>query len=59
MLKRGYRGTFHHMRAEHLHRYVNEFATRHNMRDRDTVDMMHATFAELVGKRLTYSELVE
>ena len=58
-VKRGYHGTFHHLSAEHLHRYVNEFATRHNMRDQNTVDMMHATFAGWVGKRLTYRELME
>ena len=29
------------------------------MRDKDTVDMMHETFAVLVGRRLTYRELVE
>ena len=34
MLKRGYHGTFHHMSPEHLHRYVNEFAGRHNIRIR-------------------------
>ena len=27
-LKRGYHGTFHHISPKHLHRYVNEFATR-------------------------------
>ena len=35
MLKRGYHGTF---SAKHLHRYVREFANRHNARDKDTED---------------------
>ena len=57
-LKRGYHGTFHHISPKHLHRYVNEFATRHNMRTRDTEAMMAETVARMVGKRLMYSELV-
>ena len=32
MVRRGYDGTFHHVSAEHLDRYVNEFAGRHNVR---------------------------
>ena len=57
-LKRGYHGTFHHISPKHLHRYVNEFATRHNMRTRDTEAMMAETVARMVGKRLMYKELV-
>ena len=30
MLKRGYMGTYHHLSAKHLSRYVAEFAGRHN-----------------------------
>ena len=56
-LKRGYHGTFHHVSPKHLHRYVNEFATRHNMRPQDTEAMMSETVARMVGKRLTYREL--
>ena len=57
-LKRGYHGTFHHISPKHLHRYVNEFATRHNMRSRDTEAMMGETVARMVGKRLVYRDLV-
>ena len=53
-LKRGYHGTFHHISPKHLHRYVNEFATRHNMRPKDTDAMMAETVARMVGKRLMY-----
>ena len=56
-LKRGYHGTFHHVSPKHLHRYVNEFATRHNMRPKDTEAMMNETVARMVGKRLTYRDL--
>ena len=57
-LKRGYHGTFHHISPKHLHRYVNEFATRHNMRPKDTEAMMADTVARMVGKRLMYRDLI-
>ena len=56
-LKRGYHGTFHHVSPEHLHRYVDEFAGRHNRRPMDTEDMMAASVRGMVGKQLTYAEL--
>ena len=58
VLRRGYHGTFHKISLKHLHRYVNEFATRHNMRPRDTEVMMVQTVARMIGKRLTYEELI-
>lgn len=58
LLKRGYHGTFHHMSAKHLHRYVSEFAGRHNIRNTDTINQMHHIVAGLIGKRLMYKELV-
>ena len=36
MLKRGYHGVYHRMSVKHLHRYVAEFAGRHNIRDLHT-----------------------
>ena len=59
MLKRGYYGTFHHVSAKHLHRYVTEFAGRHNIRDQDTIDQMRDLVAGMVGKRLMYAKLIE
>ena len=58
MLKRGYYGTFHYVSAKHLHRYVNEFATRHNLRPPDTEAIMMETVARRTGKRLTYAALI-
>ena len=58
MFKRGYHGTFHRMSVKHLHRYVNEFAGRHNIRDRDTLEQMCLLARGLVGKRLRYRDLV-
>ena len=57
MLKRGYMGTYHQMSAKHLGRYVAEFAGRHNIRERDTVDQLRAVARGMVGKRLRYSDL--
>ena len=58
MLKRGYHGTYHHMSAKHPDRYVTEFSGRHNDRERDTIDQMTGIAQGMVGKRLTYRELV-
>ena len=58
MLKRGYHGTYHHISAKHLHRYVAVFAGRHNIRDCDTIDMMMAVVIGMIGKRLMYSDLI-
>ncbi len=58
LLKRGYYGTYHRMSGKHLHRYVNEFAGRHNIRSLDTLDQMALITRSLVGKRLSYERLV-
>ena len=39
MLRRCHHGTFHKISPKHLQRYVNELATRHNMREADTIAM--------------------
>lgn len=58
LLERGYRGIFHWSPAKHLHHCVNEFAGRLNIRDFDTLDMMKELARHMVGKRLTYADLV-
>lgn len=58
-LKRAYQGTFHKMSPKHLERYVREFAGKHNIRNRNTLDQMQAIVAGLVGKRLMYRELIQ
>lgn len=58
LLKRGHYGIFHYMSAKHLHRYVNEFAFRHNTAQSGTMRFIEATIARMVGKRLTYERLI-
>ena len=57
-LKRGYDGVYPHMSAKHLHRYIDEFAGRHNSRPLDTSEQMGKMAAGMVGKRLTYDALI-
>ena len=58
MLKRGYQGTYHKMSPKHLDRYVQQFAGKHNLRERDTLAQMADVVASLVGRRLLYRDLI-
>ena len=58
MLKRAHKGVYHKISPKHLQRYVNEFAGRHGIRERDTLDQMNAVVAGMIGRRLSYLELV-
>ncbi len=58
MLKRAHKGTFHKLSPKHLHRYVDEFAGKHNIRDSGTLAQMRDTVARLVGRRLLLRHLV-
>lgn len=58
MLKRGHVGTYHHMSDKHLHRYVNEFAGRHNLRPEHTDTQLAASVRSMEGKQLPYATLV-
>lgn len=57
MLKKGYTGIYHHMSPKHLHRYVDEFAGRHNDRPIDTIDQMASMVQNMDCKRLRYVDL--
>lgn len=57
LLKRAYHGTYHHFSPKHMQRYVDEMATRQNLREMDTADLMGEIAARMVGKRLTYEDL--
>ena len=58
MLKRGHMGTYHKMSVKHLHRYINEFAGRQNVRDMDTLAQMSALAQGMDGKVLHYRDLI-
>ena len=58
MLKRAHKGTYHKMSKKHLDRYVQEFAGRHNIRERDTINQMQHIVIGMVGKQLKYKDLI-
>ena len=58
MLKRAHKGTFHKLSPKHLDRYVQEFAGRHNIRERDTIDQMGMVARNMAHKRLRYRTLI-
>ena len=57
VVKRGYRGVYHHVSQKHLQRYVNEFAGRLNLRHLDTLGKMETLFRGTIGKRLKRKDL--
>ena len=58
MLKPAHEGTFREISPKHLNRYLTEFAGKHNVRDSGTLAQMTALARGLVGKRLTYRDLI-
>jgi transposase-like protein len=56
LLKRGIIGTFHHVSAEHLHRYVAEFEFRYNARKISDGERVALLVRQSEGKRLTYDD---
>ena len=58
LLKRGYQGVYHKMSVKHLQRYLDEFSNCNNVHPMNTIDRINATIAGLVGKRLTYEDMI-
>ena len=59
LLKRGIHGTYVSVEPYHLFRYVDEQAFRFNNRtDMNDADRFDLAIRQIVGKRLTYSELI-
>ena len=46
-----------HISHDRLHRYVNEFAGRHNIRSMNTAGMMDVVTENIAGQRLKYFDL--
>ena len=46
------------MSVKHLHRYLGEFAGRHNIRQLDTMAQMKSIVSNMVSKRLLFSDLM-
>lgn len=61
LLKRGYKGVYHHWKPKNTHRYVQEFVFRlNNVHPRKvTFEDLRAVIKLAIGKRLTYKELVQ
>ena len=57
-LKRAHMGTFHKLSPKHLDRYVQEFVSKHNMRESGTLAQMRATAHGLIGRDLPYRTLI-
>lgn len=58
LVKRGVRGTYHHISKKHVARYCDEFAFRWNYRKKKITTAMQEIVRLADGKRLTYKELV-
>ncbi len=58
LLKRTYHGTYHAISPPHLPRYLYEFTGRWRKRDQDILTQMAAVIEGMVGKRLTYQQLI-
>ena len=52
MLKRGHKGVYHQWSSKHLHRYVTEFAGRHNLYPLGPEGQMAAMADGMLGRRL-------
>ena len=57
LLKRGLIGTYHHVGAQHLQRYVSEFDFRYNNRSITDLERSANALKSIEGKRLTYRRI--
>ena len=58
LLKRTLKGTYVHVNAEHLFRYLNEQVFRFNARKGNDADRFAEVLGRVAGRRLTYKQLI-
>ena len=58
MLKRGFTGSYRQISPKHLHRYIDEFQRRLDVRPLDTEDQMAGLARGADGKRIKYADLI-
>ena len=56
--KRVIYGTYHQVSKKHLPKYVNEFTLRFNTRKHEEKDRFNLALFSMMGKRLTYQQLI-
>ena len=61
LMKRGYKGVYHHWNPKHFHRYFDEFSFRLDKGNCaiDTIDRVRSLVKGSVNKRLTYEEITK
>lgn len=59
IIKRSYRGIYHHISKRYLPRYCNEFNFRWNHRDKSEGEMLQEAIKMTKGKKLTYKNRLE
>jgi hypothetical protein len=57
ILKRGVVGTYHHMSAAHMHRYLAEFDLRYSTKDKSDTERASDILKGMEGRRLTYRRI--
>jgi ISXO2-like transposase domain len=57
ILKRGVVGTYHHMSATHMHRYLAEFDLRYSTKDKSDTERASNILKGMEGRRLTYRRI--
>jgi hypothetical protein len=57
ILKRGVVGTYHHMSATHIHRYLAEFDLRYSTKDKSDTERAGDILKGMEGRRLTYRRI--
>ena len=58
-IKRAHKGVYHKFSHKHLDRYLRQFTSKHNCREKGTRNKMGAIMTGSVGRRPTYRALIE